>query len=70
MPKKLGTKKTTENIYVGASRYEKVEQVARRISFMTEFTLRPSQLMHYIIDEQLEAIEPKIIENIKKLNKK
>lgn len=69
MPKKLGTKKTTETIYLGASRYEKVEQVARRVSFMTEFTLRPSQLIHYMIDEHLDSLEQEIIKNIQKTNK-
>lgn len=59
--------KKTESVYVGKERYARLEEAARRIAFLTNYSVKTSWVVHYIIDHQLGKIEEEMIERIKSL---
>lgn len=64
MTKILGSPKSTKSVYVGVERYEAIEALARRISHITNFTVKPSAVIHHIVDNNLQAIEEQMIARI------
>lgn len=59
--------KKTESVYVGKDRYARLEDAARRIAFITNYSVKTSWVVHNIIDHHLGKIEEDMIERIKKL---
>lgn len=59
--------KKTESVYVGKERYACLEEAARRIAYITNYSVKTSWVVHYIIDNHLGQIEEDMIERIKKL---
>lgn len=62
-----GAGKKTESVYIGKERYAICEEVARRISFLTNYSVKTSWIIHYIIDNQLPKVEEEMIERLKKM---
>jgi len=69
MAKKLGTSKTTESVYVGKERYAIIEQAARRISHITNYTVKPSAVIHHIIENEIGRVEEEMIKRINSVKK-
>lgn len=59
--------KKTESVYVGKERYARLEEAARRIAFLTNYSVKTSWVVHYIIDHHLNKIEEDMIERFKTL---
>lgn len=59
--------KKTESVYVGKERYACLEDAARRIAYITNYSVKTSWVVHYIIDHHLGKIEEDMIKRIEKL---
>ncbi|MBG6246646.1 hypothetical protein CS369_21580 (plasmid) [Candidatus Symbiopectobacterium sp. 'North America'] len=59
--------KKTESVYVGKERYACLEDAARRIAYITNYSVKTSWVVHYIIDHHLGQIEEDMIKRIEKL---
>lgn len=59
--------KKTESVYVGKERYARLEEAARRIAFISGYSVKTNWVVHNIIDHHLGKIEEDMIERIKKL---
>ncbi|PII85138.1 hypothetical protein BL250_12440 [Erwinia sp. OLTSP20] len=59
--------KKTESVYVGKERYARLEEAARRIAYITNYSVKTNWVVHNIIDYHLGKIEEDMIERIKTL---
>jgi len=61
------SEKKTESVYVGKERYARLEEVARRVAYITHCSVKTSWIVHNIIDHHLGRIEEDMIARLKKL---
>lgn len=65
--KNPGAVKKTESVYVGKERYAHLEEAARRIAYLSGYSVKTSWVIHNIIDHHLKKIEDDMITRIKTL---
>lgn len=59
------SEKKTESVYVGKERYARLEEVARRVAYITNCSVKTNWIVHNIIDHHLGKIEEDMIARLK-----
>ncbi|QBR48523.1 hypothetical protein [Erwinia sp. QL-Z3] len=52
----LGADTTTTTVYIGHARYKELEKLAIEVTGLTGFPVKPSAVVHFIIDEMAQRV--------------